>query len=112
MQHPFTCIVSGPTGNGKSDFTLKLIEYAQQVITPPPERIMYCYGEYQKVFDNYSNVEFHDGLPDLIIIDGKSRTLLVLDDLMISTDDRVVDLFTKISHHRNLCVVFLTQNIF
>ena len=86
MQHPFTCIVSGPTGSGKSVFTLKLIEHTQQVITPPPERIMYCYGEYQKVFDNYSNVEFHDGLLDLITFDGKSRTLLVLDDLMTSAD--------------------------
>ena len=111
MQHPFTCIVSGPTGSGKSVFTLKLIEHAQQVITPPPERIMYCYGEYQKVFDNYSNVEFHDGLPDLITFDGKSRTLLVLDDLMTSTDDRVVDLFTKISHLRNLSVIYFAQNI-
>ena len=73
---------------------------------------MYCYGEYQKVFDNYSMVEFHDWLPDLIIFDGKSRTLLVLDDLMTSTDDRVVDLFTKINQHRNLSVVYLTQNIF
>ena len=112
MQHPFTCIVSGTTGSGKSDFTLKLIEHAQQVITPPPERTMYCYGEYQNVFDNYSNGEFHDGLPDLITFNGKSRTLLVLDDLMTSTDDRVVDLFTKISHHINLSVVYLTQNIF
>ena len=112
MQHPFTCIVSGPTGSGKSVFTLKLIEHAQQIITPPPERIMYCYGEYQKVLDNYSNVESHDGLPDLITFDGKSRTLLVLDDLMTNTDDRVVDFFTKISHHRNLSVVYHTQNIF
>ena len=89
MQNPFTCIVSGPTGSGRSVFTLKLIEHAKQVITPPPERIMYCYSEYQNVFENYSNVEFHDGLPDIITFDGKSRTLLVLDDLMTSTDDIV-----------------------
>ena len=31
---------------------------------------------------------------------------------MTSTDDRVVDIFTKISHHRNLSVVYLTQKIF
>ena len=31
---------------------------------------------------------------------------------MTSTDDRVVDLFTKISYHRNVSVVYLTQNIF
>ena len=62
--------------------------------------------------DNHFNVEFHYGLPDLNDFDGKSRTLLLLDDLMTSTDDRVVDLFTKISHHRNLSVAYLTQNIF
>ena len=112
MQHPFTCIVAGPTGSGKSVFTLKLLRHAEQVTTPPPERIMYCYGEYQQVFDTYYNVEFHDGLPDFNDFDGKSRTLLVLDDLMTSTDDRVVDLFTKISHHRNLSVVYLTKIYF
>ena len=112
MQHPLTCIVSDPNGSGESVFTLTLIEHAEQVITPPTKRIIYCYGEYQKVFDNYSIVEFHDALPALNDFDGKSRTLLLLDDLMTSTDDRVVDLFTKISHHRNVSVVYLTQNIF
>ena len=112
LAHPFTCIVSGPTGSGKSVFTLKLIEHAQEIISPPPERILFCYGEYQKIFDNYPGVEFHDGLPELTSFDGKKRTLLVMDDLMTSTDDRVVDIFTKISHHRNLSVVYLTQNLF
>ena len=31
---------------------------------------------------------------------------------MNSTDDSVVDFFTKISHQRNLSVVYLTHNIF
>ena len=112
MQHPFTCKISGPTGSGKTVFMLKLIRHAQQVITPPPERIIYCYGEYQKVFDTYPNVQFHDGLPDLNNFDGKNRTLPVLDDLITSTDDRVVDLFTKISHPGYIPVIYLTQNIF
>ena len=73
---------------------------------------MYCYDEYQKVFDNYYSVEFHDGLPDLVTFDGKGRSLLVLDDLLTSTDDRVVDLLTKLSQLRNLSAVYHTQNIF
>ena len=112
LAHPFTCIVSGPTGSGKSVFTLKLIEYAREIISPPPERILFCYGEYQQILDNYPGVEFHDGLPEVSSFYGKKRTLLVMDDLMTSTDDRVVDIFTKISHHRNLSVVYLTQNLF
>ena len=112
LAHPFTCIVSGPTGSGKSVFTLKLIEHAQEIISSPPERILFCYGKYQTIFDNYPGVEFHDGLPEESSFDGKKRTLLVMDDLMTSTDDRVVDIFANISHHRNLSVVYLTQNLF
>ena len=44
--------------------------------------------------------------------DGKKRTLLVVDDLMTSTDDRVVDIFTKIRHDRKLSMVYLIQNLF
>ena len=112
LAHPFTCIVSGPTGSGKSVFTLKLIEHAQEIISPPPERILFCYGEYQKIFENYPGVDFHDGLPEASSFYGKKRTLLVMDDLMTSTDNRVVDIFTRISHHRNFSVVYLTQNLF
>ena len=108
----FTCIVSGPTGSGKSVFTLKLIEHAHEIISPPSERILFCYGEYQKIFDNYPEVEFHDGLRDMSSFEGKKRTLLVIDDLMTITDDRVVDIFTNISYHRNISVEHLTQNLF
>ena len=112
LGHPFTCIVSGPTGSGNSVFTPKLVEHAQEIISPSPERILFCYGEYQNIFDNYPGVEFHDGLPEVSSFDEKKRTLLVMDDLMTCTDDRMVDIFTKISHHRNLSVVYLTQNLF
>ena len=112
LAYPFTCIVSGSTGSGKSVFTLKLIEHAREIISPPSERILYCYGEYQQIFDNYPGVEFHDGLPEVSSFDGNKRTLLMMDDLMTSMDDRVVGIFTKISHHRNLSVVYLTRNLF
>ena len=35
-----------------------------------------------------------------------------MDDLMTSTDDRLVDIFKEISHHKNMSVVYLTQNLF
>ena len=112
LAHLFTCIVSGPTDSGKSVFTLKLIEHAREIISPSPERILYCYGEYQQIFYNYPGIEFQDGLPEVSSFDGKKRTLLVMDDLITSTDDGVVDIFTKISYDRNLSVVYLTQNLF
>ena len=106
-------IVSGPTQCGKTTFILKLISDAQVVIEPPPERIVYCYGEYQHAFDTVRNrVHFHEGLPDVKQFDGRLRTLLILDDLMAEADDSIANVFTKISHHRNVSVIFLTQNLF
>jgi hypothetical protein len=35
-----------------------------------------------------------------------------LDDLMDETDQRVASLFTKKSHHRNISVMYIVQNLF
>src|SRR3989442_550006 len=99
FKHPFTAIVAGPSGSGKTVFTAKLIEHSSRMIDPPPQKILWCYGAYQKFFNEMKNVEFHDGLPDVNSFDGSERTLLILDDLMRS-------------HHKNLSVLYLTQNLF
>ena len=112
LRHPFTALVAGPTGSGKTRFVFKLIENADVMIDPPPRRIVYCYGEYQQLFDKYADVDFRQGLPDLKDFDGREPVLLIVDDLMNETDETVANLFTKGSHHRNVSVMFLVQNLF
>jgi len=65
LRHPFTALVTGPTGSGKTSFVFKLIESADIMIDPPPAEIVYCYGEYQASFDRYPHVDFRQGLPDM-----------------------------------------------
>jgi len=112
LRHPFTALVTGPTGSGKTSFVFKLIESADIMIDPPPAEIVYCYGEYQASFDRYPHVDFRRGLPDMEEFDGSRPTLLIIDDLMDQVDQSVANLFTKGSHHRNVSVVFLVQNLF
>jgi hypothetical protein len=50
-------------------------------------------------------VDFHQGLPDLDTLDPREKHLIILDDLMDETDQRVASLFTKKSHHRNISVM-------
>ena len=112
FKHPFTMIISGPTGSGKTVFTFKLLQDAVKLITPPPERIVYCYGEYQTTFNEFPHIEFREGLPQMGEFDGNTRVLLVLDDLMAESDESVSNIFTKFSHHRNISIIYLTQNLF
>ena len=113
LQAPFSLGMIGMSGSGKSVLTFRLIENAEQMISPPPEEIIYCYGEYQEIFDNYRHVNFHEGLPDLNeFVGNKKPILMVLDDLMSEWNEEISKLFTKYSHHRNISVVYLSQNLF
>jgi len=113
LKHPFTGLVVGSTGAGKTVWIFKLIDNADKIIDPPPQRIVYCYGEYQKKFAEYPQVEFHEGLPSEENADMfTSRTLIILDDLMNLVNDHVENLFTKMSHHRDMSVLLLSQNLF
>ena len=90
FKHPFTCIVAGPTGCGKTTFVTRLLRFASAIIDLPPERIVWCYGRWQKTYasmaETMPEVEFVDGLPDPNTFRPETRTLVVLDDLMAETD--------------------------
>src|SRR5215831_2194267 len=110
FQHPFTAVVSGPSGSGKKTFVARFIQSANLMICPPPRKNFYCYASWQPLFERLHGVTFHEGLPDKSqLSDGM---LLILDDMMDSIDQRVVDIFTEHSHHVGVSVLFLTQNIF
>ena len=112
LKHPFTSVIAGPTGSGKSHFVSRLLTHAQTMIDPPPEKVMWCYGEWQPLYATIRGVEFVEGLPDVKTLKPTCRTLVVIDDLMAETDDRITKLFTKSSHHRNISVIYIVQNLF
>jgi len=110
-QHPFTAIVAGPTGCGKTRFVTRFIKHVNEVVEPRVAHIIWCYGTYQDAFKEVAgNVEFHEGIPD--VNELRRGSLLILDDLMHEADDRVNKIYTKYSHHNNISVMFLTQNLF
>jgi hypothetical protein len=51
-------------------------------------------------------------LPELDSLDPRDKHLIILDDLMDETDQRVASLFSKKSHHRNTNVMYIAQNLF
>lgn len=106
----------GPTACGKTTFVKRLIQYAPYITNIPPKNIVYCYEEYQPLYDSMKDVTFIHGLPDDIIerFDGSEPSWLILDDMMnrCGKSEVVSTLFTRGSHHRNLSIIFITQNLY
>ena len=117
---PFTCLVAAATGSGKTYFVKRLLENADVMINPSPLNIVYCYGQYQPLYDemkrNIPNINFIEGFPEDVntYFDPRQPSLLIIDDLSQELTDsmQLVNLFTKGSHHLNLSVIFICQNMF
>ena len=89
---------------------------------PEPDKVLYCYGQFQSMFEDIERempfVEFCQGLPTADKINDfsnpKIHRLVIVDDLMnsIVNDKNMEHLFTRGSHHLNLSVIYLNQNMF
>jgi hypothetical protein len=142
FHHPFTAIVSGCTGSGKSIWVLRLIESLGQMVTPPPIGVLYCYGELNanvlrmqqfgsarenRVMENEEGnegarkrpwIRAYNGVPDEAMVQAEAsatggRLLLVLDDLVVGMGASFLDnLFTRGSHHWGVSVILVTQHLF
>ena len=117
FKHPFTCIISGPSGSGKSSFCIKLLQNLESLSTETrfDGGILWCYGESNAVpsVDVGRRILFHEGVPENFTNAGSKPCLIILDDLLNEVYSKeVCQLFTKGSHHRNISVILITQNLF
>ena len=118
IRHPSSVIIAGPSGSGKSDLTEHFL-MEQTVFQRKPRKIVYCYDRWQPRFDRMKqHMLFYKGIPEALLLTkwfGATKGgVMVLDDLMTEggQDKQVSDLFTKDSHHRNITVLYLTQDLF
>lgn len=112
LQHSFSCIVAGPSKAGKSVWVSRLLNFRNDMITPKPTKIIWCYSEYQPLYDTLKDVELHQGMINIDDLDKTEPKLLICDDMMSECDQNMCDIFTKHGHHRNLSIIYITQNLF
>lgn len=116
--HPFTCIISGPTQSGKSTFVEKVLINKSILINPEPEKIYFCYSLWQPIYDKLksfvSNIVFFKGILNIEELNYKENKLIILDDLLSESeeDSNILKLFHIDSHHKNISVFLITQNLF
>jgi adenylate kinase family enzyme len=108
---PFTMLVCGASGSGKTVFTKRLLEH-HNLLVNAPKRVIWCYGVWQDDFKHYS-YELNQGLPSEDLLNQGNMTVII-DDLMqqAKSNTTIADIFTKYSHHNNITCICLLQNLF
>lgn len=110
--HPFTAILAGPTSCGKSTFIKTFLTKLDKMVNQPIYEVIYCLPLSQPIDDFFNLFTVVRGIPDIDVFTDLKPRVLILDDLMQEADKSIVELFTKGSHHFNLSVIFITQNLF
>ena len=106
-------IIAWPTQCGKTCFTKQLLE--GDFFEEKFDKYYYCYGQYQKKFESFKRpIQWIEGLPNDVEFDPKYNNVLILDDLMYSivNNKDMITFFTQKSHHLNITLIFIVQNVF
>jgi hypothetical protein len=122
---PFTMLVAGITGAGKSQFVKKLLENQKSCIDKKIHKIFYHYSIWQSAYrqmnETIPNIVFRKGiarnwekLNENVEEDDMKPYIIVIDDLMIESlkEESTSKLYTVGSHHKNISVISLSQNLF
>ena len=119
--HPSSIIVKGPCKSGKTVFLRRLL--AEKMLSPMSSRIVIVFSEWKP---EYNRVEYFNPKTEFIkapmapfleeSFSPKDANLLVIDDQMTSEThektDKLEKYFIQGSHHRNLSVILILQNLF
>lgn len=116
LKHEFTMVVAGPSKSGKTEFVKTLVNNLDW-ITPMPEKIVWCYREWQPAYTSLKEkVSFIRNIPEddeKLVANLSVPHLLIFDDMMGGKAiESIVDWFTRKAHHRNTSVIYITQNLF
>ena len=118
FKHPSTSLLSGPKCCAQTRFVRRIL--VERLIDLFPTRIIRVYSEWQEDYDKiktiHPEIELMKGYSDDIYdcLEPSDRNLLILDDQMseASNTKSLANLCTKVSHHRNLTIYYLVQNMF
>jgi len=115
-------MVSGPTSSGKTYLVRDILKYHKSIIMFKNSNVetitvLWAHGQDQELYkQSIDNVKctYFDGLPNDEDISDVKPDIIIIDDLMseLCNNKKLANLFTKGSHHNNISVIFISQNVF
>ena len=124
FRSPSTCVISGPSQSGKTSLLQKILQHGPHIFQDPKclDNIVFFYNQWQPI---YSDIQkkfggtFVNAVPTIESVtqltqkyDKRGGSIVIIDDFMQQLTSDISTIFTTLSHHINLTVFLLTQNLF
>lgn len=123
-EHPSNIMIVGPTKSGKTEFVRRMIRHRMWLFRPSIRQVVFVYGIWQDSYDEMKKefgekIKWVKGLPEdpyTLFSREQGPGLLIIDDLMGEIEAQqhrqVSQWFTKGTHHMNVSLALLVQNMF
>ena len=123
LQNPFRLMLAGSSGCGKTTKTLKLLQNAESVFSDPRcmQNVIYFYKQDQSFFKDFKPYvhKWVNQLPNEELIESLANpykdsggSIMILDDFQNNITTDIENLFAAGSHHLNISVILIVQNLF
>lgn len=122
FRSPFTCCVVGSSGSGKTILVRNFLKNFKNAIQlnelTSKLKVLWVYGAEQNIFKipiaNDVEIRYTTEIPTHAQLKASPPHVIVIDDLFneLGNSSQLASLFTKQSHHLNISIIFITQNIF
>ena len=121
---PSRSLLAGPSGCGKTTLIAKILLNGRELFTDSRcmQNIHFYYKEWQPIYQQLQSelgVKFYNSVPTYEEVKTSTQdystnggSLVVIDDFMQDLTSDVKQMWTSLSHHSNLTMFLLVQNLF
>ena len=121
FKHPSNTLIVGMSGSGKTQLMFRILKNYKLLfnnLNKSDIKILWCYGQMHNLIGVQLNdsikIEYIEGIPTDDILNRIKPDMIIIDDLLNEMNARkdFENIFIKKSHHLNISVFFLVQNLF
>ena len=125
FQLPFNCLVAGSSGSGKTTWVRNVLSLRHKIFSTVPARVFWFYAVHQPIYlqmkreglvhellDVTKNMPTYESIADQVSpYKNRGGSIVVFDDCLSLISKEFENIFCRLSHHENLGIFFMTQNL-